>query len=105
MHKKFELNRTKIKGGCQSYTKAAPKESWNDLTLVRSSSTYAAQVPKLRSSATKTHTRTYTSTVGKNPTFRPGIAFARTFQGPYAPRVQLQLKSLNQDGQCKKFIM
>ena len=34
MHKKFEVNRTKIKGGCQSYTKAAPKESWNDLTLV-----------------------------------------------------------------------
>ena len=33
MHKKFEVNRTKIKGGCQSYTKAAPKESWNNLTL------------------------------------------------------------------------
>ena len=34
MHKKFEVNQTKIKGGCQSYTKAAPKESWNDLTLI-----------------------------------------------------------------------
>ena len=33
MHKKFEVNRTKIKGGCLSYTKAAPKEFWNDLTL------------------------------------------------------------------------
>ena len=26
MHKKFEVNRTKIKGGCQSYTKAAPQQ-------------------------------------------------------------------------------
>ena len=34
MHKKFEVNRTKIKGGCQSYTKATPRESWSDLTLV-----------------------------------------------------------------------
>ena len=34
MHKKFEVNRTKIKGGCQSYTKAAPQQSWSDLTLV-----------------------------------------------------------------------
>ena len=33
MHKKFEVNRTKIKGGCQLRTKAAPKESWNNLTL------------------------------------------------------------------------
>ena len=34
MHKKFEVNGIKIKGGCQSYTKAAPRESCNDLTLV-----------------------------------------------------------------------
>ena len=34
MYKKFEVNRTKIKGGCQSYTKAAPWESWSDFTLV-----------------------------------------------------------------------
>ena len=27
MHKKFQVNRTKIKGSCQSYTKAAPQES------------------------------------------------------------------------------
>ena len=33
MHKKFEVNRTKIKGGCQLYTKAAPQQSWSDLTL------------------------------------------------------------------------
>ena len=33
MHKKFEVNRTKIKGGCQSYTKSAPRESWRDFTL------------------------------------------------------------------------
>ena len=33
MHKKFEVNRTKIKGGCQSYTKAAPQEFWSDFTL------------------------------------------------------------------------
>ena len=33
MLKKFEVNRTKIKGGCQLRTKAAPKESWNNLTL------------------------------------------------------------------------
>ena len=33
MHKKFEVNRTKIKGGCQSYTKAAPQESWSDWSL------------------------------------------------------------------------
>ena len=33
MHKNFEENQTRIKGDCQSYTKAAPLESYNDLTL------------------------------------------------------------------------
>ena len=33
MRKKFETNRTKIKGGCQSWTKAAHQHSWIDLTL------------------------------------------------------------------------
>ena len=33
MHKKFEVNRTKIKGGRQLRTKAAPKESRNNLAL------------------------------------------------------------------------
>ena len=33
-HKKFEVNRTKIKGGCQSETKAAQQNSCIDLTLV-----------------------------------------------------------------------
>ena len=33
IYKKFEVNRTKIKGGCQLYTKAAPQQSWSDLTL------------------------------------------------------------------------
>lgn len=28
MHMKFEVNRTKIRGGCQSYTKAAPQQSF-----------------------------------------------------------------------------
>ena len=27
MHKKFEVNWTKIKGGCQTYTRDAPQES------------------------------------------------------------------------------
>ena len=35
MLKKFEINQTKIKGSCQSYTKAAPQKSWSDLTLAR----------------------------------------------------------------------
>ena len=34
VYKKFQVNRTKIKGGCQSDTKSAPQESWSDLTLV-----------------------------------------------------------------------
>ena len=33
IHKKFEVNWTKIKGGYQSYTKAAPQQSWIDLIL------------------------------------------------------------------------
>ena len=33
MDKKFELNQTKVKGGCQSYTKAAYQDSKNDLPL------------------------------------------------------------------------
>ena len=33
MDKNFEINWTKIEGGCQSYTKAAPQQSWSDLTL------------------------------------------------------------------------
>ena len=33
MHKKFEVNRTNIVGGCHSYIKAAPQQSWSDLTL------------------------------------------------------------------------
>ena len=34
MHKKFQVNWTKIKGGCQSETKAAQQHSCIDLTLV-----------------------------------------------------------------------
>ena len=34
MQKKFEVNQTNIKGGCQSYIKAAPQQSWSDLTLI-----------------------------------------------------------------------
>ena len=33
MHKKFEINRTKIKGGCQSESKVVPHDSKNDLPL------------------------------------------------------------------------
>ena len=34
MDKKFELNQTKIKRGCQSYTKASHQDSKNDLPLI-----------------------------------------------------------------------
>ena len=34
MHKKFEINRTKIKGGCQLGRKAVPHDSSSDLSLV-----------------------------------------------------------------------
>ena len=34
MHKKFKVNRTKIKGGCQSYIKTAGWKSWRDFSLV-----------------------------------------------------------------------
>ena len=33
MYKKYEANWTNIKGGYHSYTKAAPPQSWSDLTL------------------------------------------------------------------------
>ena len=33
MHKKFEINQTKIKGGCQSRKKVVPHDSKSDLTL------------------------------------------------------------------------
>ena len=33
MHKKYEVNWTMIKRGCQTYTKDTPQESKNDLTL------------------------------------------------------------------------
>ena len=33
MHKKFEINQTKIKGGCQSGRKVAPHDSKSDLPL------------------------------------------------------------------------
>ena len=33
MHKKFEINRTKIKGSCQSGSKVVPHDSKNDLPL------------------------------------------------------------------------
>ena len=32
-HKKFEINRTKIKGGCQSGRKVVPHDSKRDLPL------------------------------------------------------------------------
>ena len=35
MHKKFELNRTKIKGGCQSGRKVVANDSKNDLPTVK----------------------------------------------------------------------
>ena len=34
MHKKFEINWTKIKGGCQSGRKVVPHNSKSDLPLV-----------------------------------------------------------------------
>ena len=34
LHKKFEINRTKIKGGCQSERKVVTHNSKNDLPLV-----------------------------------------------------------------------
>ena len=34
MHKKFEINRTKIKGGCQSGTKVVTHNSKSDLPLI-----------------------------------------------------------------------
>ena len=34
MHKKFEINRTKIKGDCQSERKVVPHDSKSDLPLV-----------------------------------------------------------------------
>ena len=34
MHKKFEINRTKIKGSCQSGRKVVPHDSKKDLPLV-----------------------------------------------------------------------
>ena len=34
MHKKVEINRTKIKGGCQSGRKVVPHNSKSDLPLV-----------------------------------------------------------------------
>ena len=34
MHKKFEVNRTKIEGGCQLYTKAVPQQSWSIVVIL-----------------------------------------------------------------------
>ena len=34
MHRKFEINRTKIKGGCQSGRKVVSHDSKSDLPLV-----------------------------------------------------------------------
>ena len=34
MHKKFEINRTKIKSGCQSGRKEVPHDSKSDLPLM-----------------------------------------------------------------------
>ena len=34
MHKKFEINRTKIKVGCQSGRKVVPQDSKSDLPLM-----------------------------------------------------------------------
>ena len=35
MHKKFKINWTKIKGGCQSGRKVVPHDSKSDLPLIR----------------------------------------------------------------------
>ena len=35
MHNKFETNRSKIKGDCQSWTKAAHQHFWIDMTLAQ----------------------------------------------------------------------
>ena len=42
MYKKFEVNRTKIKGGCQSERKAVPHNSKSDLPLAQSDITKRA---------------------------------------------------------------
>ena len=44
MHKKFEVNRTKTKGDCQSYTKTAPQQSWSDLTLVELKNAFGRKI-------------------------------------------------------------
>ena len=44
MHKKFEINRTKIKGMCQSGRKVVTYNSKSDLPLVQFSSAEAAQL-------------------------------------------------------------
>ena len=41
MHKKFEVNRTKIKGGCQSCRKVVAHDSRSDLPLVSKISRFA----------------------------------------------------------------
>ena len=42
MHKKFEVNQTKIKGDCQLYTNAAPQELF-DTTIKLNSTSVVAQ--------------------------------------------------------------
>ena len=42
MQKQFEINRTKIKGGCQSGRKVVPHDSESDLPLVLGKSPAAA---------------------------------------------------------------
>ena len=41
MNKKFEINRTKIKGGCQSARKVVTHDSKSDLSLVKFFSIFA----------------------------------------------------------------
>ena len=44
MHKKFEVNRTKIKGGCQSARKAAEMKSYSKMPRVLKGTQNYAQV-------------------------------------------------------------
>ena len=46
MLKKFEVNQTKIKGGCQSCRKAATYDSWSDLTLIKNYDMYSSMPNK-----------------------------------------------------------
>ena len=75
MYKKFEINRTKIKGGCQSGRKKVSHNSKSDLPLVQKKKASCNQHHRSKSKSTATVRSCPSRTLGRSWVLASALAF------------------------------